>query len=164
MNEEQLYNLILSYFPHRKNDEEFREGGYAYAMPYSFPSDIVQNIIAEKPTINQKDIDSLIHFVNDFYDEKMWIEQLELDKEEFVEDMAKILSIKNKNSTAYKNIELLFEKSVKNYLDGVIENALGLLYPEDELKPLFKFGPKALAILNSELKEDDRFNKVLFGW
>jgi len=156
--------------------------------------------LSEKTNI-QQDIESITHFVNDFYDGKMGIYDLELldpDMKKNKHPLAASLSIYSgpyrDRQIAYRNSihrsidpatvdacrfipintvdiysdpdhaeNIPFDNSITQHLNSIIIDALELLYSEDDLKPLFKFSPKARIAVNYWLKKDGRFDKILFG-
>ncbi len=148
-----MFNLIMSYFPHRKNDPELilnkdYEGGSSIGGSFGVLDYIMIDFIVKK---DSRDIDSMINLVNDFYDNKLGLEN-------------KIYSSDRQNSTCAVILNFIIWDALKN------------LYSEDNLKPLFKFNKKALQVINKDLqenedervknfhlKDEDRFDKVLFG-
>jgi len=144
MTELEMFNLIMSYFPHRKNDDSLMlrsdgSHGDCYGLPFIALSDIIIDFIHNK---DNRDIKSLVNFVNDFYDNKLGLE----NKIHIHSDMDKFPHSSCQDSFSY-----------------ILWDALRNLYPEDKLKPLFKFNKNALQKVNEELQKDERFNKVLFG-
>lgn len=153
MTDLEMFNLIMSYFPHRKDDSELvwteeYEGGISVGGIFNALSYIMIDFIVKK---DPRDISSMINLVNDFYDNKLGLEK-------------KIYSGDRQNSTCAA------------ILNSIIWDALKNLYSEDNLKPLFKFNLKALQVINKDLREnenervknfhlrdEDRFDKVLFG-
>jgi len=146
MTELEMFNLIISYFPHRKDDDSLmlrNDGshGECYGLPFVALGYIIIDFI-DKGGSDMKDVTSMINFVNDFYDNKLGLE--------------------NKTYTStFKTFT--YGGTCGEAFGSIIDDALDNLYPEDKLKPLFKFNKNALQKVNGELQKDDRFNKVLFG-
>mgnify|MGYP001602515492 CR=1 FL=1 len=137
MTELEMFNLIMFYFPHRSEDESLIIKGDCYGLPYAaFGGHIVIDFIS-KGGDDIKDIDSITRMINDIYNTDL---------------------VKGKIcSTSIRDI------SCEELFSEIIQDGLEHLYPENKFKPLFKFKGKALEKVNYWLRQDERFNKVLFG-